>query len=150
MPIRHMTTLPVPSLLFCTLNLQLEKENCSPVDYHDSNQCHHDAAQCRSSDAKPTLSGAFLLSISGKMRSCNRVSEPSRLPSQPYMKTLFLRLCPWKSQYSTTSRSTKSLQVPVRIQQPTPHWLPVHRWPHLSTMARRCQMAGKEPRDPVL
>lgn len=59
----------------------------------------------------PTLSGAFLLSIRGNTRWRSRVPAPSPPASQPYMKTLFFRLCPWKSQYSTTSRSASTLHV---------------------------------------
>lgn len=56
----------------------------------------------------PTLSGIFLLSIRGKTRSWSSCLD-ARLLLQPYMKTLFLRLCPWKSQYSKISRSSRTL-----------------------------------------
>lgn len=55
-----------------------------------------------------TLLLEFLLIISGKTLS-RSFSAASPGVLQPYMKTLFFRLWPWKSQYSTTSVSVTNL-----------------------------------------
>lgn len=115
-----METRPVLSLLFCTWNLQLEKENWGSQGQRGPNPTGtaREAAAFPLSlqhvalrHPCPTLSGAFLLSIRGNTRWRSRVPASSPPASQPYMKTLFFRLCPWKSQYSTTSRSASILHV---------------------------------------
>lgn len=118
-----METRPVLSLLFCTWNLQLEKENWGPQDQRGPKptETAQEAARwlhsrCLRNNVAlrhpcPTLSGAFLLSIRGNTRWRSRVPVSSLPASQPYVKTLFFRLCPWKSQYSSTSRSASTLRV---------------------------------------
>jgi len=159
---RHMTTLPVPALLLCTLNLQPGKENwgqphggqrgCVPLPGPAGTPAGVAAKLGEDSSPAPTPAptpptlGAFLLSIRGKMRWRSRAPAPS----QPYMKTLFFRLCPWKSQCSTTSHSASNLdQDPAAgITAAPSRWLPAPA-PHLSTTPRRCHTPGKAPRSTV-